>query len=67
MTSYLILIIIGSVMIIEALPLIISPEKMKEYYKKVSEMDSMTLRITAFLMIIAGLIIVFFVRGKICR
>ncbi len=67
MTRYLILIIIGAVFIIEALPLIISPDKMKLYYKKLSETDSTALRTTAFIMIVIGLLIVFFVREKICR
>jgi len=66
MTFWMILIIIGSVMIIEALPLIIYPSKMKEYYRKISTMDSGTLRNIAFVMALIGLMIVFLVKAKIC-
>ncbi len=66
MTFWMILIILGSVMIIEAIPMIISPSKMKEYYGKISTVDSATLRIIAFVMVLIGLTIVFFVRTKIC-
>ena len=66
MAAYLFLLILGSVMILEALPLLISPSRMKEYYRRISEADTGTLRTIAFSMIIAGLIIVFLVRDKIC-
>ncbi len=66
MTIWLILIIFGSIMIVEALPIFISPEKMKEYYKRMSILDPNTLRFVAFIMLVVGLIIVFLVRAKIC-
>lgn len=66
MTFWLVLIILGSIMIIEALPLFISPNKMKEYYRRIAETDPNTLRIIALIMIITGLVIVFLVRTKIC-
>jgi len=66
MSFWLILIILGSIMIIEALPIIISPGKMKEYYKKIANTETEQLRLVAFIMIIIGLVIVFLVRNKIC-
>jgi len=66
MTLWLILIILGSIMIIEALPMFISPMKMKEYYRRIADTDPKTLQIMAFVMIVTGLIIVFLVRTKIC-
>lgn len=66
MTIWLVLIILGSIMIIEALPLFISPNRMKEYYRKIAEADPNTLRVAAFIMVITGMVIVFLVRTKIC-
>lgn len=66
MAAYIFLLILGSVMILEALPLFISPLRMKEYYRRLSEGEPGTLRTIAFSMIIAGLIIVFLVKDKIC-
>ncbi|MCK5221623.1 MAG: DUF2065 domain-containing protein [Candidatus Aminicenantes bacterium] len=66
MTLWLILIILGSIMIIEALPMFIAPLKMKEYYRRIADTDPRTLQIMAFVMIITGLVIVFLVRTKIC-
>ncbi|MEN8222491.1 MAG: DUF2065 domain-containing protein [Acidobacteriota bacterium] len=66
MSIWLVLIILGSVLIIEALPLLVSPRKMKEYYEKISNTDSEQLRTVAFIMIFIGLVIVFLVRNKIC-
>jgi uncharacterized protein YjeT (DUF2065 family) len=66
MSLWLVLIILCSVMILEALPLIISPQKMKEYYKRLASIDTEQLRMVAFVMIIIGLVIVFLVRNKIC-
>ncbi len=53
-------------MIIEALPLLLSPEKMKEYYGRIANTEPEQLRLVAFIMIIIGLVIVFLVRNKIC-
>ena len=66
MSLWLILVILGSVMILEALPLLISPQKMKEYYGRLAEAGAEQLRMIAFVMIIIGLVIVFLVRNKIC-
>ena len=66
MNFWLVLIILGSIMIIEALPLLISPGEMKEYYKRIANTDTEQLRLVAFIMIIIGLVIVFLVRNKIC-
>ncbi len=66
MNFWLVLIILGSIMIIEALPLFISPGKMKEYYGKIANTEPEQLRLVAFIMIIIGLVIVFLVRNKIC-
>ena len=67
MKIWLILIILGSVMIIEALPLFIAPEKIKTYYRKISDSDPNTLRLMALFMIIIGFLIVFLARTKICE
>ena len=66
MSLWLILIIFGSIMIIEALPLIVSPRRMKEYYGKIAKTDPEKLRLVAFIMVIIGMVIVFLVRNKIC-
>ncbi len=66
MNFWLVLIILGSIMVVEALPLLISPQKMKEYYGRIADTDTEQLRLVAFVMIIIGLVIVFLVRNRIC-
>ncbi|MEN8152585.1 MAG: DUF2065 domain-containing protein [Acidobacteriota bacterium] len=66
MTGNLIMLILGAILIIEGLPLLISPGRIKKLYKLLEETDSGTLRIISLIMILAGLIIVYLYRSKIC-
>jgi uncharacterized protein YjeT (DUF2065 family) len=54
--------VIGMVMIIEGLPYFASPEKMKNWILKLSEIPDASLRRLGFGLMAAGLILVFFGR-----
>ena len=67
MNSYLILLIIGSVMVIEGLPYFLFPERTKKFYKKIESADIRALRAVGLIIISIGLAIVFLVKSKICE
>lgn len=51
--------VIGMVMIVEGLPYFIFPEKMKGWMEKIIEMNERNLRVTGFIAMLAGLLLVF--------
>lgn len=67
MKSYLIILIIGSIMVIEGLPYFLFPEKIKTYLMQIQQLDSKVLRILGLVFIILGLALVYMVKSKICQ
>ena len=55
--------VIGMVMIIEGLPYFASPAKMKEVVKKIINLEDTHLRKFGFVLMLAGLCIVYFAMG----
>ncbi|HOG13270.1 MAG: DUF2065 domain-containing protein [Smithellaceae bacterium] len=54
--------VMGMVFIVEGLPYLVFPEKMKIYLVKISELPENTLRITGICAIALGLILLYFGR-----
>ena len=52
--------VLGMVFVIEGLPYVAFPEKVKAYLLKIQEMPDSTLRLLGLCAIIAGLILVYF-------
>ena len=67
MKPYLIILIIGSIMVIEGLPYFLFPEKIKMYLMQIQQLDSKVLRILGLVFIILGLALVYMVKSKICQ
>jgi len=55
--------VLGMVFIIEGLPYVAFPEKLKAYLTKIKELPDSTLRLLGLSAIITGLILVFFGRN----
>lgn len=55
--------VIGMVMIIEGIPYFGFPDKMKELMSYVREQDDASLRILGAILMITGLLIIYFARG----
>ena len=55
--------VIGMVMIIEGLPYFVSPAKMKEVVKAIINLEDAHLRKFGFVLMLAGLCIVYFAMG----
>ena len=51
--------VIGMVMIVEGLPYLAFPEKMKSWMVKIIEMHENTLRIMGLLLMVTGIVLVF--------
>jgi uncharacterized protein YjeT (DUF2065 family) len=51
--------VIGMVMIVEGLPYFASPSRMKEWIVKLAEMSDKTLRVTGFVLMVMGLVLVY--------
>ncbi len=54
--------LVGMVLIVEGIPYVASPESMREWLKKISEMRAEHLRILGLLSMSAGLLICWFVQ-----
>ena len=67
MKPHLIILIIGSIMVIEGLPFFLFPEKIKAYLTQIQQLDSKVLRILGLVFIIFGLLLVYVVKSKICQ
>jgi uncharacterized protein YjeT (DUF2065 family) len=55
--------VIGMVMIIEGLPYFVSPAKMKEVVHTIAKLENAHLRKFGFVLMLAGLCIVYFAMG----
>ena len=67
MNINLLLLILGSIMVIEGLPYFLFPERIKKFYKNIESTDIKALRFMGFIIISIGLIVVFLVKSKICK
>ncbi|MCP4154992.1 MAG: DUF2065 domain-containing protein [bacterium] len=56
----LILIVLGLVLVIEGLPYFLFPGRVKRFYDQIRELEEGVLRTVGFVMIVIGLIIVYF-------
>jgi uncharacterized protein YjeT (DUF2065 family) len=54
--------VLGMVMIVEGLPYFAMPGRMKVWIQKVVELPDSTIRVTGFLLMMAGLGLVYFAR-----
>lgn len=54
-------------MVIEGLPYFLFPDKTKKFYDQIRAADSKLLRVIGFSIIAFGLVIVYLVRGDICK
>lgn len=52
--------VIGMVMILEGLPYFAVPSKMKEWFQKIFELPDNVLRFMGFILMITGLVLVYF-------
>jgi uncharacterized protein len=52
--------VIGMVMIVEGLPYFAFPDKIKTYLRKITDIPDMTLRIMGSIVVIIGLILLYF-------
>lgn len=67
MKPQLIILIIGSIMVIEGLPYFLFPEKIKNYLMQIHQLDSKVLRLLGLVFIIIGLGLVYMVKSRICQ
>lgn len=54
-------------MVVEGIPYFLFPEKTKKLYDLIKGTDSKVLRVMGFIIIAAGLVIVYLVRSDICK
>lgn len=55
--------VIGMVMIIEGLPYFAFPDTLKSFVQKIGEIPSNTLRVSGFILMLAGLVLVYMGKG----
>jgi len=67
MNPNLLLLILGSILVIEGIPYFLLPTKIKKFYERLQIVENNMLRAAGFLMILIGLIIVYMVKGKVCQ
>lgn len=67
MSIYLLLLLMGSILVIEGLPYFLFPGAVKRFYDQIRTSENAILRVTGFIMMIMGLFIVYLVRSKICQ
>ncbi|MCK5069819.1 MAG: DUF2065 domain-containing protein [Desulfocapsa sp.] len=58
----LLVLLVGMVLIVEGIPYVASPESMREWLKKISEMKTETLRMLGLFSMSTGLVICWFVQ-----
>lgn len=58
----LLILLVGMVLIVEGIPYVASPESMREWLKKISEMKTENLRILGLISMSSGLVICWFVQ-----
>lgn len=66
MNTHLIILIIGSVMVIEGLPYFLFPDKIKTYLLQIQQLDTNVMRILGLMLIVFGLLLVYLMKSKIC-
>lgn len=66
MNIHLIILIIGSVMVIEGLPYFLFPDKIKIYLLQIQQLDTNVMRILGLMLIVFGLLLVYLMKSKIC-
>lgn len=66
MNTHLIILIIGSVMVIEGLPYFLFPDKIKIYLLQIQQLDTNVMRILGLMLIVFGLLLVYIMKSKIC-
>jgi uncharacterized protein YjeT (DUF2065 family) len=66
MNTHLIILIIGSVMVIEGLPYFLFPDKIKIYLLQIQQLDTNVMRILGLMLIVFGLLLVYLMKSKIC-
>jgi hypothetical protein len=57
--------VLGMVMVVEGLPYLTFPEKMKEFMRVIQEQEDSMLRVIGAVLIIMGLLIIFVARQRI--
>jgi hypothetical protein len=67
MKIYLIILILGSILIIEGLPYFLFPGKLKKFLLEIQNLDVNILRILGLVFICLGLVMVYLVKSKICQ
>ena len=66
MNTHLIILIIGSVMVIEGLPYFLFPDKIKIYLLQIQQLDTNVMRRLGLMLIVFGLVLVYLMKSKIC-
>jgi uncharacterized protein YjeT (DUF2065 family) len=67
MNLNLLLLILGTILVIEGIPYFLFPAKIKKFYERLKIAENNVLRVAGFLMIVIGLIIVYMVKEKVCQ
>lgn len=67
MNIFLLLLLFGSILVIEGLPYFLFPGTVKRFYDQIRQSEETVLRVAGFLMMALGLSIVYLVRSKVCQ
>ena len=67
MNIHLLLLILGSILIIEGLPYFLFPGQLKKILKEIQNLDTKILRMLGLIFICLGLMIVYLMKSKICQ
>ena len=67
MNLNLLLLILGTIMVLEGIPYFLFPAKIKKFYERLKIAENNVLRAAGFLMIVIGLVIVYMVKEKVCQ
>ncbi len=62
----LLLLIFGSILVMEGLPYFLFPAKVKKFYEQIRNAEAGVLRAAGFMLMVVGLIIVYVVKSKVC-
>ena len=66
MKSELLLMLLGAVLVVEGLAYFLLPEQLKRLFRRLQALDDRTLRIAGFCAAAAGLLIIYFLRDRLC-
>ncbi len=67
MNLNLLLLILGTIMVLEGIPYFLFPAKIKKFYERLKIAENNVLRAAGFMMIVIGLVIVYMVKEKVCQ